>query len=52
MASRFTIDAIAGAAFGMQVDSLDNPKEPFNVQALRFLDHNWVLYVVCKFLVC
>ena len=52
MASRFTMDAIAGAAFGMHVDSLGNPDEPFNVQGQRLLDQSWVLPILRKFPFC
>ena len=46
------MDAIAGAAFGMQVDTLDNPEEPFNVQGLRLMTQSWVIHVLSRFLVC
>ena len=49
MGGRFTMDSIAGAAFGMQVDSLANPEEPFNVQGLRLLDQSWLVPFLRKF---
>ena len=52
MAGCFAMDTIAGAAFGMQVDSLANPKEPFNIQGLKLLTQTWALPVSSEYSFC
>ncbi|KAL8590475.1 hypothetical protein ACOMHN_011688 [Nucella lapillus] len=40
MAGCFAMDTIAGAAFGMHVDSLFNPDDPFNLNGLKLIGQN------------
>ncbi|KAK7087493.1 cytochrome P450 3A4-like [Littorina saxatilis] len=50
VAGAFAMDTIAGAAFGMQVDTLNNPKDPFNVNGLNLFNQNfWLLPILLIF---
>ena len=51
MSGCFAMDTIAGAAFGMDVDSMANPDGPFNTNGRRLLDQNmWMFFLASEFL--
>ncbi|XP_070209342.1 cytochrome P450 3A5-like isoform X2 [Littorina saxatilis] len=50
IAGGFAMDTIAGAAFGMQVDTLSNPKDPFNVNVINlFKPNKWLMPIIMLF---
>ena len=50
MSGCFAMDTIAGAAFGMDVDSMANPDGPFNTNGRRLLDQNmWLFFLASEF---
>ncbi|KAL8590473.1 hypothetical protein ACOMHN_011686 [Nucella lapillus] len=50
MAGNFTMDAIAGAAFGIHLDSLFNPDEPFNINGRKMMENRSKTLMAIMFL--
>lgn len=43
------MDVIAGAGFGIQVNSIHNPKDPFYKHGLSILNQKqWLVAIICK----